>query len=234
MNLREIRRGFCIEINGIRPVGHQPLNQQVYENLKLSILNHAIAAGTRLAESQVARQMGTSTTPVREAFRMLAAEGLVSITPWKGAVVQEYTLNEIQEVFQCREVLETLALDLTISRLAETPDAEERIRRMREAVERSQEETTLSAFVNLNSAIHDFWITGSGNRRLIGLMETLNDVLLHDRNLSAMDERRRREIVGEHREIFAAIQTMDRERARKALQTHIRKGYGYSETVRGR
>ncbi|MEG1849364.1 MAG: GntR family transcriptional regulator, partial [Oscillospiraceae bacterium] len=65
------------KIGGIRPVGRQPLNQKVYESLKMSILCGNIAPGVKLSENQVALQMDTSTTPVREAFRMLAAEGLV-------------------------------------------------------------------------------------------------------------------------------------------------------------
>ena len=223
---------MAAEINGICPVRRQPLNQKVYEGLKESILDGKIPPGAKLNESQVAQQMGTSTTPVREAFRLLAAEGFLKIEPWKGAVVQEYTTDEIMEVFQCREVLETLALDLTITKLEQMPSREEEFRRIGQEIALSEGEDAFSGFVDRNSGIHDFWIKGSGNRRLIALMESLSDVLLHDRNVSAMDQQRRAEIIQEHREIFQAVQALDREAARKALIRHIERGYQYSLAIR--
>ena len=218
-------------ISGIWPVGRQPLNQKIYENLKQLILEGTIPPGTKLNETQVARQMGTSTTPVREAFRLLAAEGFLKIEPWKGAVVQEYSTDEIMEVFRCREVLETLALELTISRLASAPDREEALERIGKEIALSEEDA-LSGFVDRNSGIHDFWIRGSGNHRLMALMDSLSDVLLHDRNVSAMDEDRRREIIQEHRQIFEAVQKLDQEAARAALVRHIQNGYRYSLKIR--
>ena len=218
-------------ISGIWPVGRQPLNQKIYENLKQLILEGTIPPGTKLNETQVARQMGTSTTPVREAFRLLAAEGFLKIEPWKGAVVQEYSTDEIMEVFQCREVLETLALELTISRLAGAPDREEALERIGKEIALSEEDA-LSGFVDRNSGIHDFWIRGSGNHRLMALMDSLSDVLLHDRNVSAMDEDRRREIIQEHRQIFEAVRKLDQEAARAALVRHIQNGYRYSLKIR--
>jgi Transcriptional regulators len=176
--------------------------------------------------------MNTSTTPVREAFRLLASEGLVKIEPWKGVVVQEYSTDEILEVFQCRQVLETLALDLTISRMERLPNREEELRRIEEDIALSEGEDAYSGFVGRNSGIHNFWIKGSGNRRLLLLMENLNDVLLHDRNMSAMDEKRREEIIAEHREIFRAVRVLDREGARAALTRHMENGYQYSLKIR--
>ena len=82
-------------INGILPLGRQPLSQKIYESLKQLILEGDIPPGSKLNETQVAERMNTSTTPVREAFRLLASEGLVKIEPWKGVVVQEYSTDEI-------------------------------------------------------------------------------------------------------------------------------------------
>ncbi len=219
-------------INGILPLGRQPLSQKIYESLKQLILEGDIPPGSKLNETQVAERMNTSTTPVREAFRLLASEGLVKIEPWKGVVVQEYSTDEILEVFQCRQVLETLALDLTISRMERLPNREEELRRIEEDIALSEGEDAYSGFVGRNSGIHNFWIKGSGNRRLLLLMENLNDVLLHDRNMSAMDEKRREEIIAEHREIFRAVRVLDREGARAALTRHMENGYQYSLKIR--
>ena len=216
----------------IIPLGRQPLSHLIYESLKQLILEGDIPPGSKLNETQVAERMNTSTTPVREAFRLLASEGLVKIEPWKVVVVQEYSTDEILEVFQCRQVLETLALDLTISRMERLPNREEELRRIEEDIALSEGEDAYSGFVGRNSGIHNFWIKGSGNRRLLLLMENLNDVLLHDRNMSAMDEKRREEIIAEHREIFRAVRVLDREGARAALTRHMENGYQYSLKIR--
>ena len=112
------------------------------------------------------------------------------------------------------------------------PNREEELRRIEEDIALSEGEDAYSGFVGRNSGIHNFWIKGSGNRRLLLLMENLNDVLLHDRNMSAMDEKRREEIIAEHREIFRAVRVLDREGARAALTRHMENGYQYSLKIR--
>ncbi len=225
-------RGQGMKIEGMDPVDYRPLGQKVYEKLKLSILNGDVPAGAHLTETQTAQQMGTSATPVREAFRLLAAEGLVRIEPWKGAVVAQYSSDEIREVFECRAVLEQLALDLTLTNLAARPDREEATARVGALIERSKAEDAITRFVSINSEIHDFWIAGSNNKRLLRLMDDLNDVLLHDRNVSARDDKRRGEIIKEHTDILAAIRQQDKRKARSALARHIKNGYAYSANLR--
>lgn len=90
---------------GIGAVNRDSLSEVVYQTLRRSILDHFSEAG-------LARQMKVSPTPVREALRRLAAEGLVVISPWKSAVVQEFADQQIIEIYQCREVLEGLACNL--------------------------------------------------------------------------------------------------------------------------
>src|SRR5699024_6087221 len=88
------------------------LSEFVYEEIKLAIINKKIPPQYRLTETEVAKQMNVSTTPVREAFRLLSVVGLVKIVPWKGVIVQSYSEKEIQETYQCRIALEVLAVQL--------------------------------------------------------------------------------------------------------------------------
>lgn len=208
------------------------LNFSIYETLKSMILNGDLPPKHKLNETQIAMEMGTSTTPVREAFRMLAAEGLVQIEPWKGAVVQQYNVNDVKEVFQCRARLECLAMELLMEKLKADPKREGKLKKLKDMVEQSREERNVTKFVQINSAIHDFWIYGAGNQRLIGLMNSLNDALLHDRNVSGMDDKRRMEIVEEHMQIADAICRLDAEAAVAALQRHIDIGCRYSIMIR--
>lgn len=213
-------------------VERKTLNQIVYETLKNMILDGRLPPNTKLNEIRTAEEMGTSATPVREAFRMLATEGLVRIEPWKGVVVQAYTADDVLEVFQCRERLECLALELTMERLRGAVDRQQRIVRLRDLVRSSLLDEGATQFVQINSSLHNFWIHGSCNRRLIGLMDSLNDMLLHDRNRSAIDPERRQAIVNEHEAILDALERMDQQAAVDALRQHIREGCQYSINMR--
>lgn len=214
-------------------VERKTLNQIVYETLKNMILDGSLPPNAKLNETHTAQEMGTSATPVREAFRMLAAEGLVRIEPWKGVVVQAYTSDDVLEVFQCRERLECLALELCMDRLRQAADRPQQMIRLRDLVRGSLSDEGVTHFVQINSALHNFWIHGSGNRRLIGLMDSLNDMLLHDRNVSANDDERRLSIIREHEAIVDALERMDQPAAVEALRLHIRQGCRYSLDMRG-
>ncbi|MEA5135926.1 MAG: GntR family transcriptional regulator [Candidatus Fimivivens sp.] len=206
----------------VKKVKRQTLNNYVYENIKHSILNGSIPAGVKLSEVGMGKQLGVSATPVREAFRMLAMEGLVRIDPWKGAMVQNYSEQTALETTQCREALEILSMELFMEKCL--PQAIEAMRYMIEQV-RSCED--VSEFVATSSAIHDIWIQGCGNTRLEGLLSQLNEVLLRERNISANDVKRRGEIVREHEDILDALKRKDRDAACAALRRHIRNGYDY-------
>lgn len=209
-----------LNVEGIK---RQTLNQRVYENIKASILAGRLTEGTKLSEQQMAASLGVSATPVREAFRMLATEGLVRIEPWKGAVVQGFTEADTLEAVQCREALECQAMRLIFDQLTE-----EDFQKIEGLVKQAQHTEDYSEFVHLSSSIHDVWIEGCGNRRLSAMMKQLDDVLLHDRNVSAVDAARTKQIMEEHTEILAALRAHDLNRAIAALTAHIYNGYRYS------
>lgn len=208
----------------LETVGRQTLNQKVYKKLKLSILNGSLTPGKKLNEVQVAEQMDVSPTPVREAFRMLAMEGLVEIIPWKGVVVREFSSEEILEVYQCREALEILAIRLAIDKIS-NKDIED----LDKYIEYSEKAKDVSELVAINTKIHNFIIKHANNKKLEFLLSLLDDVLLHDRNISAFDDRRSKEIQLEHIEIINAFKNRDTKGAENAMKKHIRNGYNYIE-----
>lgn len=203
-------------------VERQTLNQQVYESLKLSILKGDIKPETKLNEVHVAEQLNVSPTPVREAFRLLAAEGFVEIKPYKGVIVKKYSKEEVIQVYQCREALEVLAIQLAIYKIND-----EDIVLLKGFIEKSKETNDVTQFVLLNTKIHNLIINKSGNAKLKYILKTLDDVLLHDRNITANDEKRRKEIIEEHLELFNAIVSKDVIKAETAIRNHIRNGYNY-------
>lgn len=207
----------------VKSVKRQTLNQSVYQNIKKSILDGELPPGCKLSEVQMGKQMGVSATPVREAFRMLAMEGLIRIDPWKGAVVQGFNPQSALETIQCRDALETLALRLFLEKASE-----KEIDALEYMINEAETTEDVNEFVSLSSAIHDVWLEGCRNSRLLSLMGQLNTDLLRERNYSANDRKRKEEIIAEHREILNAARAKDIDAAVQALHRHIERGYRYS------
>lgn len=215
-----------MEINNLnlKKVGRKTLNQKVYESLKLSILNGDLPPETKLNEVHVAEQLNVSATPVREAFRMLASEGLVEIIPWKGVIVKKFSTDEVLEVYQCREALEVLAVELAIDKIDK-----ESLKELDDYIALSSGIEDVSELVEMNTNIHKFILNKSGNSKLKFLIEILDDVLLHNRNFSAYDSIRKKEILEEHLNILNALKAKDSDNAKEAMRIHIRNGYNYIE-----
>ena len=113
------------------PCENRTLREQVVDHLREEILANRLAPGTELGEVALAQSLGISRGPLREALGQLAAEGLVTIVPRRGAVVKRLTRQEFLDAYQVREALESLAIRLAVPRL-ETP-TEAKLRRMCEA-----------------------------------------------------------------------------------------------------
>ncbi len=200
----------------------RPLSEQVYEKLKEKIIQGHLDDGTRLQETEVARLMGVSPTPVREAFRRLATEGLVEIIPWRGARVRSVTEKDRLETYQCREVLEGLACRLA----AEGIDAKG-LRRLQRLVKESGEAGAAPEVVNLNSAIHNTILEYAGNAKLKSILGLFHEAIIRDREYTAYNAERRKAIQAEHEAILAALEKRDGDAAERAMRTHVRNGYAY-------
>ena len=88
--------------------------EKVFEELKRAIISRTYQPGEILNERKLASEMDVSRTPVREAIQLLANEGWVKVIPWKGAVVQSVTLQDIEESMQLRMAIEPVVIDLVM------------------------------------------------------------------------------------------------------------------------
>ena len=115
------------------PVENLTLWQRVYEHLRREILDGSLAPGTELLEVALSEHLGVSRGPVREAIGRLAAEGLVTVRPRRGAVVRSLSKEEFLELYEVREALEQRAVLLAVPRLGPEDLAE--LSRLNEAME---------------------------------------------------------------------------------------------------
>ena len=196
------------------------LNLQVYEILKEMILNNEFKNEIKLNEVLIASKLEVSPTPVREAFRMLAADGIVEIVPWKGVFIKKYTIKEIEEAYQCREVLETLAVKLCINIIPKTE-----IDRLLKLLKENHD--TVEKRIKVSNEIHNMIIEYSHNKILKNLITQLNDILIYDRRLSAYDGLRGKQIDQEHKLILKALKEKNENAAIFYMKEHIQNGFKY-------
>ena len=195
------------------------LRERVFARLRDEILSARLAPGTELHEVGLASSLGVSRGPLREALGRLAAEGLVTITPRRGAVVTKLTRREFVEAYQLREALESLAVRLSVPKLADADRA--RLHELHDQMVAHAREGDVRSFFEANRRFHDAFVRASGNERLQRMHTQLIDQM--GRLMSKSHELRGGldQSVAEHGAILEAVDAGDAERAARLLEEHI-------------
>lgn len=204
---------------GAAPLDNRTLREQVADHLREEILSSRLAAGTELGEVALARSLGVSRGPLREALGQLAAEGLVTIAPRRGAVVKRLTRQEFIDAYQVREALESLAIKLAVPRLTAPQKAE--LHRMCEQMEREAAAGNTDGFFEINREFHAMLVHASGNRKLeevhAKLVAQMGPLMKKSVELRGGTEKS----AAEHRAILAAVDAGDPVLAARLLEEHI-------------
>ncbi|MBO8141302.1 MAG: GntR family transcriptional regulator [Firmicutes bacterium] len=198
----------------------------VYKSLRDDILRNRLRPGERLSEERIGRQLQVSRTPVREALKRLHAEGLVEITPHRGAVVRDPSGEDLAELCAVREVLEGLSGRLAAKAISsvELYTLEQLI----EEMDRTIAGGNLDELIELNFEFHHTIWVASRNRYLVQQLRQLRQFIFRLQDSSLKYSARTKEAQEEHRALFQAIQAGDPDEAERLAREHFRK----SEMVR--
>ncbi len=147
---------------------HRPLRDVVCDEIRAQIIAGIHPPGSRLVEDRLTEDLGVSRNPVREALRVLEAEGFVQMLPRRGAVVTELSRAEVMDLFDIRMSLEALAARLAAEKASDSDLALIRklLEQRRSAVSKRDE----SKLADLNTRFHEMVIEASGNRQLAEIM----------------------------------------------------------------
>jgi DNA-binding GntR family transcriptional regulator len=204
----------------IASVENLTLWQRVYDHLRVEILDGRLEPGTELAEVALSEQLGVSRGPIREAIGRLAAEGLVNVRPRRGAVVRSLSKEEFLELYQVREALERMAVQLAVPRLTEQQFKE--LATLNEAMEASAAREDVERFFEANVAFHARLLEASGNAKLRELYRQLLGQLGRYRLRSLTLRGNLQRSVSEHAAILRAAKRGDADRAAQLMAEHIR------------
>ncbi|MBK6852499.1 MAG: GntR family transcriptional regulator [Burkholderiales bacterium] len=201
------------------PAPPATLQQDVVQRLRQRIIEGELAPGAKLNERELSERLQVSRTPLREALRMLAAEGLVELLPNRGAVVAQMSVQDVSDSFEVIAGLEAQAGELAAVRI--TPAALAEIRALHYEMLAAYTRRDLPTYYRLNACIHSHINLAAGNRVLTQTWSTLNARLQALRFRSNFDEAKWQRAVGEHDRMVELLVSRDGPALGALLRRHL-------------
>jgi DNA-binding GntR family transcriptional regulator len=195
------------------------LHEQVAQRLRQMLVENRIAPGAKLNERELCEQLNVSRTPLREAIKMLAAEGLVELVPNRGAIAVSLGEEDVVHTFEVMAGLEGLSGELAAQRVTDAELAE--IKAMHYEMLAAYTRGDLSAYYSINSRIHRAINAAAKNPVLTVTYNQVNARLQALRFRSNQDGAKWKRAVQEHDQMIAALEARDPAAMRAVLATHL-------------
>lgn len=196
-----------------------PLHVQVAERLRILIDSGDLPPGARLNEADLCGQLGVSRTPLREAIRSLATEGLIELQPNRGATVSIVTVEDLTEILPIMAVLEGLG-----GRLAATEMSNQKIEQVRAIHNRMighYQREELPEYFETNRLIHELISEGSGNQTLVDQINGLSAKVRRARFSTQMTPESWAKAVAEHEAMIQALESRDADELERVIMNHV-------------
>lgn len=207
-------------VPSLKPVERSAgLGEQVYHKLRTHLRNGAIVAGQPLQEVQLAEQMGVSRTPVREALKRLASEGLL-VSDGRSFVVPELTLDDVNDIYEIRFLVEPAAIR-SIAKFTRSPQMRRSIEDALAATARAHKAGDAEAFREANISFRAAWLALVPNPRLVRIVEQYSDHMQRIRALTLGDPEIRTIVLRGLNRITAELAAGDGDAAANAMREHL-------------
>ena len=200
----------------------RPLYEEVADQLRVRIFAHELAPGTWIDEQTLAKEFGISRTPLREAIKVLAAEGLITMKLRRGAYVTEVNRGDLEQIFTILSLLEGQAAKEAATK-AQEKDLNA-LDDMHLRLEKAAADRNLDQFFEVNVRFHERIIAIANNPWMTGVITDLRKVLKLQRKDSLSRTGRLQSSLSEHREILKALLERDPIAAEQAMRTHLARG----------
>lgn len=204
------------------------LYEDVADWLRQRIANRALKPGDWIDEVAIATELGISRTPLREALKVLAAEGLITMKMRRGAYVAETNEEDLQEVYEMLSLLEADAAAFVAAHAS--PAQYEALERIHERLERNAHNP--DAFFKANEEFHVRLLEMAANRWRQQMVADLRKVMKLRRHSSLLRQGRIAQSLQEHRAIMRALQEKDPDAARRHMAQHIMNGLDAARPLR--
>ena len=196
--------------------------EEVAERLRTSIFSHELAPGSWIDEQAIAKEYGISRTPMREAIKILAAEGLITMKMRRGAYVTEVSKSDLNQIFTVLALLEGQACRETALKASE--GQLEALDSIHMKLERAAADRDLEQFFAINQSFHDKLQEISNNPWMKRVIDDLRKVLKLQRRDSLSKRGRLESSLVEHRKILSALLARDADLSEKLMKEHLLQG----------
>lgn len=203
----------------------RPLREEIYESLKNAIIQGEFESDETLYEEQLAKKLGISRTPIREAIFKLEQQGLIIKSPRGGFNIPELSTKEIEEIFGLRLILEIYAAELVVDQITD-----EGIHALEENVKESEKalaEHRPADMLLLNSEFHDILHAACDSKWLHDFINRLRDHITRHRARILKIKGRAVVSIKDHKMIIDAIKNKDRRKLKQIIRHHINTGKKY-------
>jgi len=199
-------------------INHSDLSKPVYDKLKAMILSNELQSGQKIIQEKLASELGVSRTPLNKALQLLEFENLVESIPRRGVYVKEIDMNEMLEVFDCREGLEAVAARLAAGK--QDPSIGIKLKKIFAPFITKKEKISSDKYRLADELFHYELINSSGNQLLRRLyrFDNMSDKIIHMGLVRPPEE-----TLNEHLKIIEAICRNEPEIAANEAIKHIRK-----------
>jgi len=214
------------------------IRRRIYEHLREQLLSGEIPPRQHMIEAKIAKELGTSRTPVREALHSLELEGLIEAIPRVGYVVKAISEQEVEEICEIRMAIEEVAV-----RWATEKAQQKLVEELKKNISLSDEKVSkgeVKAFVDMDARFHEIIARFSGSKRLRELAQTLRRHMLRYRIQSIYSVDNVLRAIEGHKGILRAIEKRSLEEVNKAIRYHMEQSkrdilrYAFKETPKGK
>jgi DNA-binding GntR family transcriptional regulator len=195
------------------------LRHEVRNHLRNLIFDGTLQPGDRIVESRLARELGISQTPVREALRELEQMGLVVSYPNRGSSVRQVEPRDADEMYTLRAHLEAMAIRLAASRM--TGDDLDTLESLIDGMIAAGEDGDADRLTELDTRFHEFICECSGHGLLLRTWKGISPLNWTMMTVIRLKDRNLRELAERHRPIVAALRARDPEAAERAIREHV-------------
>ena len=203
----------------VEPIRRLSLHDELVGRLREMIIEGHLAPGEKLSEQALGDLFHVSRTPLREALKVLATEGLIDIKPNRGASVAALTVADLDEAFPIMGALEALSGELACENA--TDDQIARARTLHHQMIEKYQAGALSAYFRLNENIHEVILEAAANPTLARMQHGLSGRVRRARYMANMSPARWQQAVEEHEAIIAAFAARDGKRLGEILKRHL-------------
>ncbi len=190
--------------------------EDIYSTLFDKIISGEFPTGTKLKQENLARQFKISRTPVRIVLKQLDQDGLIHLTPNKGAEVLPFSADEIEEIYEIRKSLELLSLDISAPLLS----IQKLLELKKEIIENFNNED-VNIHIDLDARFHSYIINSSRKKRLIQMLNQLFRLIQRFRSLGFTEKETKESAINEHIQIIDALCLRNTSEAKILMKKHI-------------